>query len=30
MEMSEEWMIRRYLIFEDEVSGKTTKELLAA
>ena len=30
METSEEWMVRRYLIFEDEVSGKDTKDLLAA
>jgi len=30
MEMSEEWMIRRYLIFEDEVSGQKTNDLLAA
>jgi transposase-like protein len=30
MEASEEWMVRRYLIFEDEVSGKDTKDLLAA
>ncbi|MRR20868.1 IS256 family transposase [bacterium] len=30
MEMSEEWMVRRYLIFEDEVSGRSTKNLLAA
>ena len=30
MEMSEEWMVRRYLIFEDEVSVKETKDLLAA
>jgi transposase-like protein len=30
MEMSEEWMVRRYLIFEDEVSGQEPKDLLAA
>ena len=30
MEMSEEWMVRRYLIFEDEVTGKSFKDLLAA
>ena len=30
MEMSEEWMIPRYLIFEDEVSGQKTNDLLAA
>jgi len=30
MEMSEEWMVRRYLIFEDQVSDKDTKDQLAA
>jgi transposase-like protein len=30
MEMSEEWLGRRYLIFEDEVSGLETNVLLAA
>jgi len=31
MEMTEEWLGRRYLIFKDEVSGrKTTEDLLAA
>jgi transposase-like protein len=30
MEMTEAWLGRRYLIFEDEVSGKDTKDLLAA
>ncbi|VFU13567.1 hypothetical protein SCFA_20037 [anaerobic digester metagenome] len=30
METSEEWMARRYLIFDMEVSGKDTKDLLAA
>jgi len=31
MEMTEEWLGRRYLIFEDEVSGRKTEEdLLAA
>ena len=30
MEMSEEWMVRRYLIFEDEVSGQEPNNLLAA
>jgi hypothetical protein len=31
MEMTEEWLGRRYLIFEDEVSvRKTEEDLLAA
>jgi len=30
MEMSEEWMVRRYLIFEDQVSDKNIKDQLAA
>lgn len=30
MEMGEEWMVRRYLIFDMEVSGKSPKDLLAA
>jgi len=30
METSEEWMVRRYLIFEDQVSDKDTKHQLAA
>jgi putative transposase len=30
MEMSEEWMGRRYLIFEDEVSGESTNKQMAA
>jgi len=30
MEMSEEWMVRRYLILEDEVSTTSPKEMLAA
>ena len=30
MEMSEEWMVRRYLIFEDEVTTTSPKEMLAA
>jgi transposase-like protein len=30
MEMTEEWLGRRYLIFEDEVSLKKTEDLLAA
>ena len=30
MEMTEEWLGRRYLIFEDEVSGRKTEDLLAA
>jgi len=30
METSEEWMVRRYLVFDMEVSGKDTKDLLAA
>ena len=30
MEMSEEWMVRRYLIFEDEVTTTSPKDLLAA
>jgi len=30
IEMTEEWLGRRYLIFEDEVSVKKTEDLLAA
>lgn len=30
METSEEWMVRRYLLFEEEIAGKDTKDLLAA
>jgi putative transposase len=30
IEMSEEWMVRCYLIIEDEVAGKSFKDLLAA
>jgi len=30
MEMSEEWMVRRYLILEDEVTTTSPKEILAA
>jgi len=30
METSEEWMVRRYLVFDMEVSGMNDKDLLAA